>query len=93
LQKAIAEDITRRVHGEEALQTAISASNILFGKSTADDLKKLSEKDRLFETRMCLENENSDVKRKIESTQTEINYLKSLLVQLLLTKGVLDTKF
>ncbi len=56
-------------------------------------LKKLSEKDRLFETRMCLENENSDVKRKIESTQTEINYLKSLLVQLLLTKGVLDTKF
>lgn len=45
LQKAIAEDITRRVHGEEALHTAIAASNILFGKSTADDLKKLSEKD------------------------------------------------
>jgi tyrosyl-tRNA synthetase len=45
LQKAIAEDITRRVHGEEALQTAIAASNILFGKSTADDLKTLSEKD------------------------------------------------
>ncbi|MEN9401091.1 MAG: hypothetical protein RL632_2194 [Bacteroidota bacterium] len=45
LQKAIAEDITIRVHGEEALQTAIAASNILFGKSTADDLKKLSEKD------------------------------------------------
>jgi tyrosyl-tRNA synthetase len=45
LQKAIAEDITRRVHGEDALQTAIAASNILFGKSTADDLKKLSEKD------------------------------------------------
>jgi tyrosyl-tRNA synthetase len=45
LQKAIAEDITRRVHGEEALLTAIAASNILFGKSTADDLKTLSEKD------------------------------------------------
>jgi tyrosyl-tRNA synthetase len=45
LQKAIAEDITRRVHGEDALQTAIAASNILFGKSTADDLKTLSEKD------------------------------------------------
>jgi tyrosyl-tRNA synthetase len=45
LQKAIAEDITTRVHGEEALQTAIAASNILFGKSTADDLRKLSEKD------------------------------------------------
>ena len=45
LQKAIAEDITKRVHGEEALKTAIAASNILFGKSTADDLRSLSEKD------------------------------------------------
>ena len=45
LQKAIAEDITIRVHGEEALKVAIAASNILFGKSTADDLKSLSEKD------------------------------------------------
>ncbi len=45
LQKAVAEDITKRVHGEEALSVAIAASNILFGKSTADDLKALSEKD------------------------------------------------
>jgi tyrosyl-tRNA synthetase len=45
LQKAIAEDITKRVHGAEALKTAIAASNILFGKSTADDLRLLSEKD------------------------------------------------
>jgi tyrosyl-tRNA synthetase len=45
LQKAIAEDITVRVHGSEALQTAITASNILFGKSTSDDLKALTEKD------------------------------------------------
>lgn len=45
LQKAIAEDITSRVHGVEALKTAIAASNILFGKSTADDLRSLSEKD------------------------------------------------
>ncbi len=45
LQKAIAEDITTRVHGADALQTAIAASNILFGKSTAEDLKSLSEKD------------------------------------------------
>jgi tyrosyl-tRNA synthetase len=45
LQKAIAEDITSRVHGEHALKTAIAASNILFGKSTSEDLKSLSEKD------------------------------------------------
>ena len=45
LQKALAEDITTRVHDAEALNTAIAASKILFGKSTADDLKALSEKD------------------------------------------------
>jgi tyrosyl-tRNA synthetase len=45
LQKALAEDITVRVHSEEALQTAISASNILFGKSTSEDLNALSEQD------------------------------------------------
>lgn len=45
LQKALAEDITVRVHSAEALQIAISASNILFGKSTSDDLKALSEQD------------------------------------------------
>ncbi|MCE2712907.1 MAG: tyrosine--tRNA ligase [Cryomorphaceae bacterium] len=47
LQKAIAEDITDRVHGADALRTAIAASNILFGKSTSDDLRSLSEKDFL----------------------------------------------
>ena len=45
LQKAIADEVTVRVHGEEALKTAIAASNILFGKSTSEDLKSLSEKD------------------------------------------------
>jgi tyrosyl-tRNA synthetase len=45
LQKAIAGDITTRVHGADALQAAIAASNILFGKSTSDDLKSLTEKD------------------------------------------------
>ena len=47
LQKAIAEEVTTRVHGEEALKTAIIASNILFGKSTSEDLRSLSEKDFL----------------------------------------------
>jgi tyrosyl-tRNA synthetase len=45
LQKAIAEEITARVHGEKALESAIIASNILFGKSTAEELRSISEKD------------------------------------------------
>jgi len=45
LQRALAEDITTRVHGESALHAAIAASNILFGKSTSEDLKQLNERD------------------------------------------------
>lgn len=43
LQKALAEDVTRRIHSEEDLQTAIKASNILFGKSTTEDLASLNQ--------------------------------------------------
>ena len=43
LQKAIADEVTTRVHSAEDLEMAIKASSILFGKSTADDLKSLDE--------------------------------------------------
>ena len=43
LQKALAEDITSRVHGEKELESAISASQILFGKSVTEELKTLNE--------------------------------------------------
>ena len=41
LQKTIAEEVTRIVHSEEDLSKAIQASQILFGRSTAEDLKNL----------------------------------------------------
>ncbi len=44
LQKRLANEVTIMVHGEENLENAIKASNILFGNSTADDLKTLDEK-------------------------------------------------
>ena len=43
LQKRLAEEITVMVHSAEDLENAIKASNILFGKSTSDDLKQLDE--------------------------------------------------
>lgn len=43
LQKRLAEEITTMVHSKEDLENAIKASNILFGKSTSDDLKNLNE--------------------------------------------------
>ena len=41
LQKRLAEEVTITVHNEEALANAIKASNMLFGKSTSEDLKNL----------------------------------------------------
>lgn len=44
LQKKLAEEITILVHSEEDLENAVKASQVLFGKSTADDLRSLDEK-------------------------------------------------
>ena len=43
LQKALAEDITARVHSKEELDNAIRASQILFGKSTTEALNSIDE--------------------------------------------------
>ena len=44
LQKALAEEVTARVHSQDALDKAIAASQILFGKATEDALRSLDEK-------------------------------------------------
>ena len=41
LQKKIGEEVTIMTHGQEAYDNAIKASNILFGKSTSEDIKGL----------------------------------------------------
>ena len=41
LQKRLAEEITVMVHSKENYEKVVQASNILFGKSTSDDLKNL----------------------------------------------------
>ena len=43
LQKTLAEEITVMVHSREDFENAVKASEVLFGKSTADDLKSLNE--------------------------------------------------
>ena len=43
LQKTIAEEVTRLVHGEEELVKAQEASQILFGKATSEALQKLDQ--------------------------------------------------
>ncbi len=43
LQRRLAEEVTTMVHGHEALELAIEASSILFGKATKEALVKLDE--------------------------------------------------
>jgi len=43
LQKKVGEQVTIMCHGQEAYENAVKASQILFGRSTADDLKTLDE--------------------------------------------------
>lgn len=47
LQKAIANDITTRVHGADALEMAIKTSEFLFGSGDLEFLKKLSNEEVL----------------------------------------------
>ncbi|NLR93231.1 tyrosine--tRNA ligase [Flammeovirga agarivorans] len=44
LQKRLAEEVTKAVHGQAELDTAIAASNILFGKNVTEQLKSLDER-------------------------------------------------
>lgn len=44
LQKLLAKEITIMVHGEKEYENALKASQMLFGKATADDLRSLDEK-------------------------------------------------
>ena len=42
LQKRLAEEVTTTVHGEIEYDNAVKASEILFGRSTSEDLKSLN---------------------------------------------------
>lgn len=43
LQNVLADEVTKLVHSEEALENAKDASKVLFGKSTTEDIEKLDE--------------------------------------------------
>jgi tyrosyl-tRNA synthetase len=44
VQKAIAEEVTRRVHGDEQYELVVKASQVLYGKATLETLQSLDEK-------------------------------------------------
>ena len=68
LQKALGKDVTSRVHGEDAYNRAIEASEILFGKNTAEQLKTIEERDLLdiFEGVPQFEISKSDIEAGVQ---------------------------
>jgi len=68
LQKRLAKEITCMVHSEEEYNSAVEASSILFGNSTADTLKHLDEETLLsvFEGVPFFEISGSDLKSGIK---------------------------
>ena len=82
ITKTIAEEVTRMVHSEEDLQTAIQASQILFGRSTAADLKNLDRQTFLevFEGVPQAEISRSDLENGVEMIAllaSKTSFLKS----------------
>lgn len=49
MQKALAKDITIRVHSEADYQAALAATEIFFGKGTLEDLKEISKRSDFHE--------------------------------------------
>lgn len=82
LQKALANEITTLVHSKEELENAIKASDILFGKSTSEDLKQLDEKTFLdvFEGVPQAEVERAEIEDGLDmigALAAKTNFLKS----------------
>ena len=81
LQKKIGEEVTIMTHGKEAYDNAIKASNILFGKSTSEDIKSLDEQTFLdvFEGVPQAEIERSVIENGLDivAAYAETGFLKS----------------
>ena len=82
LQKIIASDLTKLVHSKADLEKSIIASNILFGKSTSEDLGLLDEKTFL------------DVFDGVPKISLSMNYLTTnpSIVDFLVKAGFLSSK-
>ncbi|HET8573759.1 MAG TPA: tyrosine--tRNA ligase [Edaphocola sp.] len=82
LQKKLAEEVTVLVHNEEDLRFAQQATEILFGKATADNLVRLSEKQLL---------EVMDGVPRIEAARADVQEEPDL-IGFLADKGVFASK-
>ena len=83
LQNKIADTVTSMVHGQKDLENAISASKVLFGKSSKEDLESLDENtfNEIFDGVPSNTLSIKKLKQEIEIENllaTETNFLKSI---------------
>jgi tyrosyl-tRNA synthetase len=84
LQKTLARDITIRVHSEEDYNTAVEASEILFGKGTTETLKQFDEETLLAVFEGVPQSEIS--KNEISKTVNVVDFLAEM-TQIFASKG------
>lgn len=82
LQKRLAEEVTALVHGTEELEKAQKATQILFGKSTSEDLKALDSETFLavFEGVPQIEIPRAEIEKGLDmigALSSKTNFLKS----------------
>ncbi|MFV0237471.1 MAG: tyrosine--tRNA ligase [Flavobacteriales bacterium] len=82
LQKRLAEEVTTLVHGTEELEKAQKATQILFGKSTSEDLKALDSETFLavFEGVPQIEIPRAEIEKGLDmigALSSKTNFLKS----------------
>ena len=82
LQKRLAKEVTMLVHGEEALEKALKATQMLFGKTTSEDLKQLDKQTFIdvFEGVPQAEIERADIEEGLDmiaALSAKTNFLTS----------------
>ena len=80
LQKILANEITSMVHSKKETEEAVKASNILFGKSTSEDLKSLNEETFL------------SVFEGVQTSRITAKTLKDNLINILVNQNIFKSK-
>ena len=80
LQKTLANEVTSMVHSKKEVEEAIKASNILFGKSTSEDLKSLNEETFL------------SVFEGVQTSRITVQKLKDNLINILVDQNIFKSK-
>lgn len=84
------DSLSNSIDDSDSLQSSTSFKKTNKQAALRYRLKKVNEKDKLFEAKDYLEKQNDNIKREIDHVKTEIDHLKTLIVQILMLKGIMS---